>query len=393
MSSIKKIIVVSPAYPLRGGIASSSERLAEEIAEQGYEVELLSFSLQYPNFLFPGKTQYVDPETPAPAIPIHSKINSINPFNWWSVGRWLKKQNADIIVMRYWLPFMAPALGMIARIARKNPRTKVIALADNVLPHEPRFGDRTLTKYFINSADAFIVMSKTVEAELEAFSEDKPLRYVPHPIYDNYGAIIPRDQAVRELELDPAPRYLLFFGFIRDYKGLDLLIKAMADSRLRDLNIRLLVAGEFYSDPENYHRLIATLKLEDRILLFNEFIPHEEVRQFFGAADLIVQPYRTASQSGISQLAYHFEKPMVVTRVGGLPEIIGHNKEGFVVDISTEAIADAIHEFFTDNRLETMVQAVREKKADFAWDTMVDAIEELHVVIADWTVANEEDEV
>lgn len=389
---MKKVILVSPAFPLRGGIATSTERLAQELVEQGYDAQILSFSLQYPKMLFPGKTQYVKEGTLKPNLTIHTRLNSINPFNWWSVGKWLKKENPDIIVIRYWLPFMAPALGTIARIAKRNTHTKVIALADNILPHEARMGDRQLTNYFVKTVDAFLVMSKTVETEVAAFAKGKPIRYVPHPIYDNYGQLVSRSAALHELGLDANYRYILFFGFIRPYKGLDLLIKALSDPRLREMPIKLLVAGEFYSDEEAYWKLIQMLKLEDRIQLHNEYIPHEEVKLFFGAADLVVQPYKTASQSGISQLAYHFEKPMVVTNVGGLPEIIQHDVEGYVVDVDEVKISDAIHDFFSQNRLDKMVAAVRNKKSEFAWDKMVDAIEELQVIVGDWSQPKGQDD-
>lgn len=376
MAELRTIVLLSPAHPLRGGIASSTERLAVELQAHGYEASVVSFTLQYPSILFPGKTQYTDDPAPE-GVAIDPQVNSINPVNWWRVGRRLARRRPDLIIVRYWLPFLAPALGTICRLARRNGHTRVIALADNILPHEARPGDRLLTRYFVGSVDGFLVMSKTVGEEVRRFTATKPVRFVPHPLYDNYGERVGRDQALAHLGLPDDRRYVLFFGFVRAYKGLDLLLRALADPRLQDLPLTLLVAGEFYDDPKPYHDLIQDLGFSERVRLFDRYIPHEEVKYYFGAADLVVQPYRTATQSGISQLAYHFERPMVVTRVGGLPEIIRHGEEGYVVDVSSEAIAAAVADFFQQNRTEAMGRAVGEGKSRFSWARLVEGIEEL----------------
>jgi D-inositol-3-phosphate glycosyltransferase len=374
---MKKVVILSPANPYRGGIASSSERLAIELQKEGYEVEIHTFRLQYPNLLFPGKTQYTDDPPPA-ELSIKRTIHSMNPFNWWRLGNRLKKERPDLIVTRFWIPFIGPSLGTIARIAARNGVTKAICISDNIIPHEKRPFDKLLTRYFVRSMHGFVVMSKSVGEDLRQFSNQVPFRFVPHPIYDNYGVPVSREEALAHLGLPMDQRYLLFFGFIRDYKGLDLLLRAFADERLKAFPLRLIIAGEFYGNEEKYQRLIDELGVRDKVDLFTQYIPHEEVRFYFGAADLVVQTYRSATQSGISQLAYHFEKPMVVTNVGGLPEIVDHNQGGYVVPVEVQAIADAILDFFAQDRAESMKLGVRQKKDTFSWANLVRALEALN---------------
>ena len=371
-----KIVLLTPAHPLRGGIAAFSERLAQELQSSDFEVIVYTFSLQYPGFLFPGKTQYST--DPAPAdLDIRVRVNSVNPLNWFSVGMELRKLRPDVIVPRFWLPFMGPCLGSILRLAKSNGHTKVVAIADNVIPHENRPGDKLFTRYFVGAIDAAITMSKSVEDDLRKFSTSIPARCIPHPIYDNYGVQMPRAEALKKLNLSPDFRYLLFFGFIRDYKGLDLLLQAMADERIRGGKWKLIVAGEYYGNQEFYEKLIADLGIADQLILRTDYIPSEEVRRYFGAADLVVQPYKSATQSGISQMAYHFEKPMIVTAVGGLPEIVPHGKAGYVVPVESGAIADAMVDFFQEEKLEEMTAGVQEEKKRFGWDKMVEGLVEL----------------
>lgn len=372
---MKQVVFLSPAHPLRGGIASSTERLAQELLSHGYAVTIFSFSLQYPDLLFPGKTQYTS--DPAPDnLTIEPVINSINPFSWIKVGRKLKALAPDLIIVRYWLPFMGPALGTILRIGSRK-KTKVIAITDNVVPHEHRPGDHIFTKYFLNAVDGAVVMSRAVKADIRKFSATMPVAYIPHPIYDNYGPVVERAKAVEDLELNHQVNYLLFFGFIRAYKGLDLLLEAMAHQKVRDLGVKLIVAGEFYDDPEIYQNIIETKELTNQVILRNNYISNQEVGAYFGAADLVVQPYKTATQSGISQLAFHFGKPMVVTRVGGLPEIVQHGKEGYVVDVDAAAIAEAIVDFYRQKKQEEMTRAVKDGRSRFSWENMVKGIEQL----------------
>lgn len=367
------IKIIGPAYPYRGGIAAFNEKLAYEYQKLGYNVEIETFKLQYPGFLFPGKTQYAEGNAPA-GLRIHQTVNSISPINWIRVGRRIRKEKNDIVIFKFWLPFMGPCFGTIARIIRKNRHSKVLAVLDNIIPHEKRPGDRILTNYFVKSQAGFIAMSDSVMKDLETFTSTIPRLYSPHPVYDNYGKTISREEAINNLGLDLSKRYILFFGLIRDYKGLDLLIKAFAKDKFRNRNIKVLVAGEFYSDPELTYQLIAELKLEGEIILKSEFIPDSEVANWFCASDLIVQPYKSATQSGITQIGYHFEKPMLVTNVGGLPEIITHNKSGYVVDPKPEAIADAIDDFYANQKELLLKEGVKEDKKRFSWGRMIESI-------------------
>ncbi len=377
-ASFRSVVILSPAHPLRGGIASSTERLARELQQSGYAVTIYSFTLLYPDFLFPGKTQYTN-DPPPPGLDIVTRVHAVNPLNWWAVGRELARRRPDLLVVRYWLPVLAPALGTICRLARANGHTRAIAIADNIIPHERRPGDRPLTRYFTGSVDGFIVLSRAVGEEVRQFTATKPVSYVPHPVYDNYGPRVSREEALTHLGLPADRRYLLFFGFVRRYKGLDLLLRALADERLQQRRLCLLVAGEFYEPEEDYRALIDELGIGDRVLLYSDYIPAEEVKYYFGAADLVVQPYRTATQSGISQLAYHFERPMVVTRVGGLPEIVGHGIAGYVVDVDPDAVAAAVDDFFAHDRLAAMTDGVREEKKRFSWSRLVEGLAEMYV--------------
>ncbi len=376
MSGGKNIVILSPAHPLRGGIASSTERLAQEWQQQGANVRIYSFRYQYPSVLFPGKTQFAPGEAP-PGLDIRAKVHSLNPLNWYRVGRELAKARPDLILVRYWLPFLAPCLGSILQVARKNGHTRIVALVDNLIPHEARPGDRLLTRYFCRAVDGFVVMSKKVGRDVAEMAPGKPSAFVPHPLYDNYGPVVNRQEALRRLQLPSEPHYLLFFGFIRAYKGLDLLLKALADPAMKKRDLRLIVAGEFYEDQQSYLELIDELGLTARVILHDDYIPNEKVKYYFGVADLVVQPYRSATQSGISQLAFHFDRPMVVTRVGGLPEIVDHGSTGYVVDPEPVAIARAIEDFFESDRLANMVEGVRKAKRKFSWQRLVLAIEEV----------------
>lgn len=366
------IAIIGPAHPLRGGLATFDERLAREIQSQGHEAVIYSFSLQYPSFLFPGKTQFTD--EPAPEnLPIHSVINSVHPLNWLRVGNRIAREKPDLVIVRYWLPFMGPALGTILRRIRKNRHTRILCIADNVLPHEKRPGDLPFTKYFLKAPDAFLTMSRKVLEDLKLFS-DKPAAFSPHPLYDNFGKTMPADEARRRLGLPVEGKYLLFFGFIRKYKGLDLLLEVMNDARIREAGIRLIVAGEYYDDRKTYESLYEQYQLQDTVHLFTDFIPNSEVGIYFSAADLVVQPYRNATQSGITQVAYHFEKPMVVTNVGGLAEGVPDEKVGYVTPVDKDAIATAILRFFSEADRGAMLEHIREEKKKYSWSTFLQTL-------------------
>jgi glycosyltransferase involved in cell wall biosynthesis len=372
----KNIVILGTAFPYRGGLAAYNERLAKAFIEAGHSVEIYTFTLQYPSFLFPGTSQFSEGAAPIDLV-IHRKVNSINPFNWIKVGYELYKKSPDILLIKFWLPFMAPCFGTIAHIAKRNKNTKIISILDNVIPHEKRIGDMQFIQYFVRAVDACIAMSDSVLMDWKKFNTTKPALLRPHPIYDNFGLAISKSEARGILKLKTDDKIVLFFGFIRDYKGLDLLIEAMADNRIRALDIKCLVAGEFYTDAAPYHELIKKNDVENSILLHTDFIPDEAVKNYFCAADLIVQPYKHATQSGVTQIGYHFEKPMLVTDVGGLAEIIPHNQAGYVVPVSPLDIADAIADFYQNYREEKMVEFVKNEKKKYAWDVMVEAVESL----------------
>jgi glycosyltransferase involved in cell wall biosynthesis len=368
----KKVIIIGPAHPLRGGLASYDERLAAEFISQGYDTTIYTFSLQYPGFLFPGTTQYSS--EPAPVnITIKVCINSINPLNWIKVGNELRKLQPDIIVVRYWLPFMGPCFGTILRRVKKNCHTKVVCIADNIIPHEKRPGDNAFTKYFLNPIDAFITMSEKVLADLKNFASTKPAQFVAHPLYDNFGEKISKEDARKYLGINTNDKVILFFGFIRKYKGLDILLEAVNNLKSQIPNLKLLIAGEFYEDKTKYIDLIKLLAIEDHLILRTDFIPDSEVKYYLCAADCVVQPYRSATQSGVTPLAYHFEIPMIVTNVGGLPSLVPDKKVGLVAEPDADDIANKVIEYFQLGE-NYFLPHLREEKKKYSWDNMVKAI-------------------
>lgn len=371
-----KITFLGPAYPYRGGLATFNERLARQLISECKDVDIRTFKLQYPGFLFPGKTQFTD-SPPPDDIKIVRELNSINPLNWIKTGIRIKKERADILLVRYWIPFLAPCLGTIARIVRSNKYTVIVSVIDNVIPHEKRPGDSFLTRFFMKSIDGAVVLSESVKDEVEDFRNDIPVCVTPHPIFDTYGRKLTRNEALSALKLDPEYSYLLFFGFIRDYKGLDLLIRAFSDARLKSKNIKLIVAGEFYEDKAPYLDLIRKSGRENEIILFDRYIPDNEVALFFSGADLVVQPYKSATQSGVTQIAYHFDKPMLVTNVGGLNETVSHARGGYVVNPEAQSIANAIVDYFENNRKAFFSDCVKKEKEKFSWNKMTNSITEV----------------
>ena len=367
--SKKRILIVGPAHPLRGGLATYNERLAAVLKESGHECDILSFSLQYPKLLFPGKTQLSSDSAPN-NITIHAEINSINPLNWISVGLKYKKAKYDIVVFRYWMSFMAPAFGTIARLIKSNAHTKVLAITDNVIPHERKFFDAAFTNYFLPVCDGFLTMSESVKQDLIDLKLTQPIAYVPHPMYDTFGTAIDKNEAKKLLGLDTDTNYLLFFGFIRKYKGLGLLLNAFADERLKALNIKLIVAGEFYEDKNPYLEQIEKLGLKDRVIVCDDFIPNNQVSTYFCASDVVVQPYLNATQSGVTQIAYYYNKPMIVTNVGGLAELVPNNKVGFVCNVSEQEIADAMYNFYTQQKEQAFTNAAEQEKQRFTWQNL-----------------------
>ncbi|HEV3251587.1 MAG TPA: glycosyltransferase [Puia sp.] len=374
------IIIIGPGYPLRGGLATFDHRLAKEFLSQGYHCSIYSYSLQYPSVLFPGSTQYSSDPAPQ-GLEIFSKINSINPLNWLRVGKELKKLRPDILVVRYWLPFMAPSLGTILRRVQKNKHTRIIAITDNVLPHEKGPLDKSLTKYFLESCDAFITMSERVMNDLRKLEKNKPARKVFHPLYDNFGEPVSKQAARERLGIKMEDKVILFFGFIRKYKGLDLLLSAIKLLRDDESNpyirdVKLLIAGEYYEDEKLYSAQIDRLGIRDSLILHTRFIPDSEVKYFLGAADLVVQPYRNATQSGVTPLAYYFEKPMIVSNVGGLPSLVPHEKAGLVASPDPESLAKAIVRYYELGE-NYFIHHLRSEKQKYSWDNLVKTIIDL----------------
>ena len=375
-----KITLLSTAFPYRGGIAVFTERLARAFQKAKDDVKIFTFSLQYPNFLFPGKSQFSSSKKPKD-LNIFVEVNSINPFNWFRIGLKIKKQQPDILILKYWLPFLAPCLGTISRIVRSNNHTRVIVIIDNLIPHEKRFGDYILNKYFVHSVDAFVAMSRSVYNDLDSFSIKKKILGV-HPLYDNFGKAISRSDALANLSLNDDYRYILFFGIIRKYKGLDILLEAFADKRFRDKKIKLIIAGEFYEDNTPYLQLIDRNNLSSSVHLDTKFIPDSEVVNYFCAADIVVQPYRNATQSGVTQIAYHFDKPMLVTDVGGLKEIVPHNKVGYVCQPNANDVANCLVQYFKKNKQAQFIKGVQEEKVKYSWENMIKNIKSLHSNLA-----------
>jgi Glycosyltransferase len=372
-----KIIIVGTSHPYRGGIAAFTDRLATEFVRECVDIEVVTFKLQYPSFLFPGKTQYSDAKAPE-GLSIARKVNSINPLNWIKVGKEIRKKNPDIVVFTYWMTFFAPCFGKIARVIKRNRHTKCIGLIHNMIPHEKSILDKMFPPYFVKAMDGFVALSKSVLNDIATLDkQNKPRVFTPHPLYDHFGEIVSRDEAIRHLNLDPNYRYFLFFGLVRAYKGLDLLIDAFADARLRKFPVKLIVAGEFYEDPKPFLEQIEKYGLQDSVIIQNQYISDDDVKYYFNTSDIVVQPYKSATQSGVTQIAYHFEKPMLVTNVGGLGEIIPNGIAGYVVEPNPSSITDALVDFCENDRRETFVDGVRAEKQKYQWSNMTDAIKKL----------------
>ncbi len=376
-----KITVLGPAHPYRGGLASIMEILARTFQQRGDEVDIKTFTLQYPSLLFPGKSQIRT--TPPPAdLRICRCVNTINPFNWVRVGLRIRRERPDFVLMKYWTPFMAPCFGTIARIARSNGHTKVLCQIDNVEPHEHHLIDRPFNRYYLRAVDGFIYMSEQVHRELAEYTS-APALFSPHPLFENFGQRVERSEACVRLNFDPAERYALFFGLIRDYKGLDILLDAWALLKRagKTSGRRLVVAGEFYTPAEPYLQQIAARGLQDEVVLHDRFIPDEEVKYYFSMADFVVQPYKTATQSGVTQIAYQFCTPMIVTDVGGLPEIVPDGRVGYVTPPTAAGVADAIERIYQGDTLVRFQANCLDERKRFSWEEMCARIATLYEMV------------
>ena len=367
-----KIFIIGPAFPLRGGPAQFNENLCLELNKEGHDAQIISYKLQYPNFLFPGSSQFEKSGSAPQDIKIHTILNTINPFNWLMVARFIRKQKPDFILFRYWLPFFGPCLGTIGKLVKSH--TKVLALTDNIIPHEKRIGDHVFTKYFVKNCDGFIAMSKVVLNDLSIFTQNLNKAYSPHPMYENYGDPISIDLARKKLNLNPHDKIILFFGLIRHYKGLDILLEALAAPEIKNQGVKLLIAGEFYDDKNFYLQLIKKLYLQDCVIVHDKFIPNDEVRDYFCASNLVAQTYRNATNSGVTMVGYFYEKPMLVTNVGGLSEIVPNEVCGYVVENNCALISEKVVDFFANNRENEFVKNVKIEKKKYEWIEFINSL-------------------
>lgn len=369
-----KITIVSAAYPYRGGIADFARLLYSELSKK-HEVTVITFKRQYPSLLFPGKSQTESGKT-VEAIPTERLIDSINPLNWIRAGRKIREGNPDLVIFKYWLPFFGPSFGTIARIVKKNRKIKILAICHNVIPHETRPGDRAFTRYFLSAMDYFVLLSKKVQDDLKTFLPEAKSRVFPHPVLSNFGNPVNKTEARTHLNLKDE-KLILFFGFIRDYKGLDVLMEALSLLKGR-LNVKLMVAGEFYSNEEKYKTLIEKLKISDSLLLYTDFIPTSEVKYYFCAADAVILPYRSATQSGIVQIAMNFKKPVIATNVGGLEEVVLDGHTGYIVEKENPTeMAEAIMKFYTGNKEAEFQKNIEGEVDKYSWPHFAGGVLEL----------------
>jgi glycosyltransferase involved in cell wall biosynthesis len=370
-----KIVIIGTAYPLRGGIAHYIALLYHHLQKR-HDVEIVTFSRQYPAFLFPGKSQQEE-KSEGVQISTEQLIDSINPLTWIRAARAIAGKKPDLIIFKYWLPFFGPCFGVIARLVKRWSQARVLLICDNVIPHERRPGDKAFTRFAFRTTDFFIVQSRAVEQELKEFLPSARCVFVPHPVYEMFGAAMPKDEARRKLGLAGDERILLFFGYVRRYKGLRLLLEAMP-TVLKSLSVKLFVVGEFYDDESKYKEQITSLGLEDSVTIRSDYVPNDEVRTYFSASDVVLLPYTSATQSGIAQIAYHFDKPVIATDVGGLAEVVRNGETGFVAPPNDpEALAQSILRFYRESREQEFVRNVSREKKKYTWDALVNAIEEL----------------
>lgn len=369
----KKVVILGTAWPFRGGLAAYNERLANELECQGMATEIVTFTVQYPSILFPGKTQYS--EEPSKFEPILRKLSSINPISWWRTANYINAQQPDLVITRYWIPFMGPCLGTVIRLL--NKKIKVICLLDNVIPHEKRIGDSLFTSYFVKPIQKYIAMSQSVMDDLYSFKKTANCALNPHPVFDNFGEKLDQANAKAELKLDANNDYVLFFGFIRKYKGLDLAIRAFAEWKERLPNKKLLIAGEFYGDADFYTSIAEELGIKNDIIWHTDFIPDSRVKYYFSACDIVLQPYYSATQSGVTQIAYQFEVPMIVTKVGGLPELVEHGKTGYLVEQDPTDIANHLVQFYEKGRA-AFDEDMKQAKEQFSWKNLVNNFVKLY---------------
>ncbi|MEI7905885.1 MAG: glycosyltransferase family 4 protein [Bacteroidota bacterium] len=369
-----KILLFGPAYPLRGGMAHFIALLYTNLTQRGHEVEIINFKRQYPKILFPGKTQEESGEAGLP-VPSTVLIDSINPFNWILQGLKLRDRNADLVISTFWLPFLAPSSGTIHAMLR-NKKTKTLTILHNLIPHEKRPGDMLFTRWLIRFTDYFIAQSASVEKDLLHLVPGARYKRVALPMFSLFKDRIPKTEARKILGITDE-KVILFFGYIRPYKGLHVLIDAMKILK-KKVNLRLLVCGEFYGDEEKYREHMKVAGIEDGTTVISDYIPNENVHLYFSAADVVVQPYLSATQSAIAQIAYFFSSPIIATNVGALPEVVVNERSGLIVPPNDpESLANAIVRFYAENLEAALTAGASEERKKYSWEAMVDAIEQL----------------
>ena len=364
-----RIAYLSTFYPYRGGIAQFNGSLFREF-EKSHEIKAFTFTRQYPDFLFPGKTQYVTNDEKADPIPAQRLLDSINPITWFTTARKIKKFDPDLLVMKYWMTFFGPSLGTVAKLM--PAKTKVITILDNVIPHEKRFIDVPFTRYFLKQNSGFVAMSESVKTDLLTFNPKANVVLREHPLYNHFGDPVNQTQARETLQVHPHKKTLLFFGFIRDYKGLDVLLDAF--DRLDD-TYQLIIAGEVYGTFDKYKAQIEQLRNRQNVFVFTDYISDDKVPVFFSAADVCILPYKSATQSGITSIAYHFGVPLIATDVGGLKESIRHMETGIIVNqCNAGEIAGAIDQFFKEQQIIAFRTNIGRLKEDLSWEKFADSI-------------------
>lgn len=370
-----RIVIISTAYPLRGGIAHYVSLLYKHLSDR-HEVSIITFKRQYPRFLFPGKSQQEKGGDSA-GLPSTQVIDTLNPITWRQAGKMAASMRPDLIIFKYWMPFFAPAFGVAARAAKKRSGCKVLFICDNVLPHEHTPFDKILTSWLFKAGDYFIVQSKSVERDLLSVVGSPRYEYVPHPVYEIFGNTVGKSEARSKLGIAENENVLLFFGYVRKYKGLHVLLDAVKEA-LTGLKLKLLVVGEFYDNEADYREQIRKLELEDHVKVVSDYVPNDEVATYFSAADAVVLPYIDATQSGIAQIAYNFSKPVITTDVGGLAEIVIDGQTGLVVPPNAPGeLSAAIVKFFSEGLATKFSTGVSKQKRLYSWDNLINAIENL----------------
>ena len=378
---MSKKIIIGPGYPLRGGISESNQALYNAFKHNMEDINIVSYSLQYPKILFPGTKQFME-NFDQDVEGVNHLINTLNPFSWFKTARYITKATPKYVIVRYWHPYFALCLSVICKLLRRQS-IFIIAWIDNIHPHEPMPFQKLLTSFFLDSCDAFFVMSNSVKKDLLSYVSvsNKKLCIAPHPVYNVFGNMVNKKEARKMIGLPSSAsnkRYILFFGLIRKYKGLDLLLDAMANKKVQQLNINLIIAGEFYDSKEKYLKKINHLRLKKSIFLIDSYIPNQDVANYFCAADLIVQPYLSATQSGVSMIAYNFNKPIILTDVGGLSEYVEHQKDGYLVEVNADEISDALVDFYQNKREASFVEAVKHKRINYTWSNFAEKFNKLY---------------